>query len=444
MKPFASVLADMEKKFASSKVNPDEVFDTPTSCHDVNGAPCEKCKGAGWYLIQGEPHTCENYNPSTDIKRQETLSGLCGISNLGDKTFDNFVVKVSTPRYEYSKRDHDNLKAAYLASREFSKNPKGWLVLEGPYGVGKTHLALAIANALVKEKGLTVKFITSADILDSLRASFSPSSNLSTQEVMDSFQNVSALIIDDYGAESPTEWAREKLFQLLNVRHENNSITVITTNVPLNKMPPRIQSRMKERGIVKYIECHAPDYRKTTSKRIRGAGKIPPGYEDLSFSSFWGMDTLKEVGQRWVKDPFKIPFLYIFGDYGTGKTHLASAIANDLLANNRNVTMLTAKYFSDKIIDTINDKQGESLMEIVVNYKTVEFLVIDGLDTNKMSSWVRDHFIDIMDHRSIARLPTVITSIYPIDGIDKRLYTRLLNSELCFQASTGSTSFNGR
>ena len=60
------------------------------------------------------------------------------------------------------------------AAQAFAENPEGaWLVLEGPPGVGKTHLAVAIAGVRL-DKGSQVFFAFVPTLLDHLRATFRP------------------------------------------------------------------------------------------------------------------------------------------------------------------------------------------------------------------------------------------------------------------------------
>ena len=56
----------------------------------------------------------------------------------------------------------------------FAEHPQGWLVLSGTYGCGKTHLAAAIANYQLAAGRSTPMFVVVPDLLDHLRATFSP------------------------------------------------------------------------------------------------------------------------------------------------------------------------------------------------------------------------------------------------------------------------------
>jgi len=159
---------------------------------------------------------------------------------------------------------------AYIASTEFAKEPKGWLVIYGINGNGKTHLAAAIANQLLA-KGKVVLFLNVPELLDYLRDAFNPKrdwdeSALSYEERFTTIKTAPVLILDDFGAESETAWANEKLYQLLNYRTDTALPTVITTNLKLEDFEERLHSRLANRLIGKIVKNAAPDFR-------RGAGE---------------------------------------------------------------------------------------------------------------------------------------------------------------------------
>jgi DNA replication protein DnaC len=149
--------------------------------------------------------------------------------------------------------------AHYHASL-FAHDPSGWLILEGPYGCGKTHLAVAIAKARINA-GDTIIVQTVPDLLDHLRSAFAPNSAQNYSELFETMRNVDLLILDDYGAQSDTPWALEKLFQLLNYRYNKALATVITSN-DLKSGDARLYSRMHDKRLVRKIDMEqARDYR---------------------------------------------------------------------------------------------------------------------------------------------------------------------------------------
>jgi DNA replication protein DnaC len=178
---------------------------------------------------------------------QEALYRLSNLGAYHARTFDTFV-----PR--------PGLEAALAAARAFADRPAGWLILCGTYGVGKTHLAAAIANVAVSN-GITTCFTAAPDLLDHLRATYQPTSTVSYDERFESIREAGLLILDDLGAQNTTPWAQEKLYQLINHRWIGALPTVITTNVAFEQMDQRIVSRMRDQDLCQVLVIAADDYR---------------------------------------------------------------------------------------------------------------------------------------------------------------------------------------
>jgi DNA replication protein DnaC len=87
-------------------------------------------------------------------------------------------------------------------------------------------------------------FVMVPDLLDHLRATFSPNSNVTFDRRFDEIRTASLLVLDDLGTQSMTPWVREKLYQLFNYRYNAELPTVITTSDSLDEMDARIRSRL--------------------------------------------------------------------------------------------------------------------------------------------------------------------------------------------------------
>jgi DNA replication protein DnaC len=101
------------------------------------------------------------------------------------------------------------------------------------------------------------------DLLDHLRATFRPDSEASYDEQLEQVRSVALLVLDDLGTESPTPWAREKLYQLVNHRYNERLPTVFTNNVRPEQLDPRIVSRMHDATLGEpMVVMRAGDYRR--------------------------------------------------------------------------------------------------------------------------------------------------------------------------------------
>ena len=217
---------------------------------------CPICKGAGWLRANvryghpsfGRLFQCECLLAQVDERRVADLMRFSALDAFRDKTFENFDPKVP------------GVDRAYEHARRFARDPRGWLVLHGTYGCGKTHLAAAIANEAVR-RGTPALFTIVPDLLDHLRSAFSPNNDLEYDELFERVRSAQLLVLDDLGTESATPWAREKLYQIINYRYNYHQPTVITTNRRLSEIDDRIRSRMTDEAFCTVVELAAEDYR---------------------------------------------------------------------------------------------------------------------------------------------------------------------------------------
>jgi DNA replication protein DnaC len=171
-------------------------------------------------------------------------------------TFDNFDWR----RVNLLPEIQQNLEEAFRAAQDFAKSPDDWLVLLGVTGCGKTHLAAAIANECI-QNGKPVLFIVVPDFLDHLRSTFSPDSRVTFDQLFESVKTAPLLILDDFGEQSTTPWAQEKLYQVINHRYNARLPTVITTRRSLDEIDDPISSRLSDAKLSNPFNIHAPDYR---------------------------------------------------------------------------------------------------------------------------------------------------------------------------------------
>lgn len=188
--------------------------------------------------------------------RGEGQAQRTDLSLLTDFTFGTFSLR------EFEKLDLDvrqNLEKVFRTVQQYAEAPSNWLVISGGYFCGKTHLAAAIGNYR-QRNGDKVHFWVVSELLDHLRATFSPSSNITYDHLFEEVRSSPLLILDDYGGQSTTPWAQEKLYQILSFRYNAALPTVITTLKTLDEIDPRLRSRMLDRRRCTFVALQAPPY----------------------------------------------------------------------------------------------------------------------------------------------------------------------------------------
>ena len=198
-----------------------------------------------------------------------------GASALNSMTFRSFR---PTGR-NASAMQKMTLEGAKEAASTFAEDPNGWLYLSGRTGVGKTHLAVAIANTQM-EFGRPIVFKFVPDMLDGMRRTFDREADTDFHRLLSHFKETELLILDDLGSQLPTPWSEEKLYQILVHRHDRRLPTVITSRILLDsliegerpsfsaKYEAAMMSRLRDAHVVHERFMDAPDYRNRGEERV--------------------------------------------------------------------------------------------------------------------------------------------------------------------------------
>lgn len=385
------------------------------------------------------------------LKQQarDDLYKLSYLEELSHLTFDNFK-----PRGQIGlgPAQAESLERAFNHSHQFAGNLEGWLLLQGHYGCGKTHLAAAVANFVV-DIGIPALFLTVPDLLDSLRFSYNnPESSF--EERFEDIRRCPLLIMDDFGTENATPWAQEKLFQILNYRYINNLPLLITTNLSLNQLEGRMRSRLQDPELVTRVHILAPDYRRpmddtghsdlsslgTLTERTFGTFSLREN-ENLEEEERKKLESAFKAAQKYAEKPSG--WLVLQGDYACGKTHLAAAIANYRSGEGVPPLFIMVPDLLDHLRSTFSPESTVSYDRRFDEVKTTPLLVLDDLGTQSMTPWVKEKLYQLFNFRYNAGLPTVITTADTLSEIDPRIRSRILDRRICRIYAITAPPFRG-
>ncbi len=440
---------------------------------------CPHCGGVGYVRYDVpvghekfgklEPCICRAHEVAkTARSRLFEMSGLNGLSHL---TFENFNTSGNKKAEFITEQEIKNLHDTLDACVDFSQKHQGWLLLEGKFGAGKTHLVAAIANDAVS-KGISTLFITVPDLLDSLRFSFD-SKETTYEERFEEIRGVNLLVLDDFGTQNATPWAQEKLFQIINHRYVNKLPTVITTNLNLDDIESRIRSRLQDSELVTHVRFISPDYRRPKETGNPGVSMLRnPRITNMTFGNFvfredelgkevvttvtskqdYGYggkkttrivrDTVTAKGIKSLKDAFNASveyaehprgWLVLLGGSYSGKTHLSAAIGNLRLLSGGEVIMAGVSPLLDYLKKPFNENSDITFDSRYKEMIVTPLLILDDMQESGLhSKWAEDKLYQLLYQRYDLELPTVITSTMRPDEFSTShpsLWNRILDTE---------------
>jgi DNA replication protein DnaC len=401
---------------------------------------CPRCNDAGFLRADvpvghadfGKvlPCTCR----AAQIKQQRA-NRLRHLSNLGPLSRLTFDLLSPDGRQPEAGSRH-RFRVALEQARRFARQPDGWLVFLGPPGSGKTHLAAAIVNERLSN-GEPAVFSVVPDLLDHLRLTFSPQTEVSYDELFETVRTTGLLVLDDLGTHSSTSWAQEKLFQLLNHRYNAQLATIVTTNHRLDELDERLRSRLTDPQLA--TVCVVQDWEPSLLQQLGGLGL--ERLHSMTFESFspQGMglepshlESLRgalKLARDFAAEP--LGWLVFVGLPGTGKTHLGAAIANALLAQGEAVCFVTVPDLLDYLRTAYAPDSKIRYERVFDAVRTAPVLVLDDLGSHSGTPWAQEKLFQLFNHRYNAKLPTIITTNLTLEDHDARLRSRMLDPSIC-------------
>jgi DNA replication protein DnaC len=146
------------------------------------------------------------------------------------------------------------------------------LLLQGPCGTGKTHLAVATLRRVVEEKGARGRFFEFNELLRRIQDSYDRRSDTSELHVLEPALHTPVVVLDDLGAVRMTPWVQDTLGLIINERYNRELLTLVTTNrldrpghpedeSLQDRIGVRLRSRLAE--MCRTVLVPGEDYRRT-------------------------------------------------------------------------------------------------------------------------------------------------------------------------------------
>lgn len=179
-------------------------------------------------------------------RRIAALLGRSGIpARFVDRSFANYVATAPGQKVALG------VCRAYAESWPEKSAQGASIVLTGSPGTGKTHLACAIGNKVLREHFATVLFATVSAMLRAIKETYRKDSQRTEQEVIDRLAEPNLLIVDEVGVQVGSEHEKLLMFEVLNERYQNLRPTILISNLSVDELETFLGHRVMDR----YREC---------------------------------------------------------------------------------------------------------------------------------------------------------------------------------------------
>ena len=225
-------------------------------------ADCKWCGGTGWRVVKTDDMSAAERCECVAESRVEELNKAAQIpENYRHASFETFRLPQENPTAQRGLADV--MLAVNAFTRGFPNNPKPGLLLAGPPGTGKTHLAIA-ALRLLLSRGHEGIFFDYQNLLERIRAGYSETLGTSSREAYRIALETEVLLLDDLGAHRVTDWVEDTVTSIVTYRYNHRKPVIATTNLV---RPGHRRRSDREIGIA--LRAQLPDHARRAGGRAR-------------------------------------------------------------------------------------------------------------------------------------------------------------------------------
>ena len=236
---------------------------------------CDICQGSRWKSV--------TVDGVERLARCDCWRAVVVTRHMADSRIPAKFARAELASY---KPDTDSQRDALRLAKKFVDafpvEQKG-IVFHGPTGVGKTHLAIGLLKAVIRDKGARGFFFQTTELLRLVRETYNRAVEETEMDVLRPVLEADVLVLDDLGVEKTSEWVHETLGLVINTRYNARRATIITSNLAdvvdqnnkdyinsfLYQLGGRTRSRMLE--MCEWVEVQGADIRDV--ERVTEAAK---------------------------------------------------------------------------------------------------------------------------------------------------------------------------
>jgi DNA replication protein DnaC len=191
---------------------------------------CKLCGGTGWVVAERDGISTAERCSCIATTRAGELEGRAQIpKKYCEASLDNFQIPPDNPIASAELRRIKSLVGGY--AQEYPALSKPGLLLAGPTGTGKTHLAVAALRSLIS-RGHEAIFFDYQNLLERIRSGYNETLGTSNREAYRVALETEILLLDDLGAHRVTDWVEDTVTAIVTYRYNHRKALIATTNLP--------------------------------------------------------------------------------------------------------------------------------------------------------------------------------------------------------------------